>query len=80
MDEKAIAAFIPLLVCLRLAFVLHRRREDLEHNELPTLTVADNTFTLKFKRGWLNKHPLTEASLKSERDEYDRIGVALEFS
>ena len=80
MDEKAIAAFIPLLVCLRLAFVLHRRREDLEQMELPTLTVADNTFTLKFKRGWLNKHPLTEASLKSERDEYDRIGVALEFS
>ena len=80
MDEKAIAAFIPLLVCLRLAFVLHRRREDLDEKELPKLSVADNTYTLKFRRGWLNKHPLTEASLDVERDEYDRIGVGLEFS
>lgn len=80
MDDKAIAAFIPLLVCLRLAVVLHRRREDISSNETPKLSLVDNTFKLKFQRGWLKKHPLTLASLEAERDQYDRIEVGLEFS
>ena len=48
MDETAIAAFIPLLVCLRLATVLHRRREDIAQKELPALSVSANTYILKF--------------------------------
>jgi len=80
MDETAIAAFIPLLVCLRLATVLHRRREEIAQQELPELSVSGNTYILKFSRGWLHKHPLTLASLEVEREQYDRIGVGFEFS
>jgi len=79
MDEKAVAAFAPLLICLRLATVLHRRREDLGQEELPKLSVSGHIYTLKFPRGWLSKHPLTLASLEAEREQYDRIGVGLEF-
>ena len=79
LDDMAIAALTPLLVCLRLATVIHRRREEFDSKELPALTVSGNTYTLKFRRGWLHKHPLTLASLEVEGDQYDRIGVGLEF-
>lgn len=78
MDETAMSAFIPLLVCLRLAVLLHRRREDIE--PLPSLKRTELGYELKFKRGWLNKNPLTLAGLEQERDYYENIGVALEFS
>ncbi|MDG2175522.1 MAG: Ppx/GppA family phosphatase [Gammaproteobacteria bacterium] len=79
MDDLAIAAFVPLLVCLRLSTLLHRRREDLEQKQLPKLIVSGNTYTLKFPRGWLKKHPLTLAGMELEKEQYDRIGVELEF-
>jgi exopolyphosphatase/guanosine-5'-triphosphate,3'-diphosphate pyrophosphatase len=79
MDEMAIAAFVPLLVCLRLATLFHRRREDMEKKQLPKLMVSGNTYSLKFPRGWLKKHPLTLASLETEKEHYDRIGIGLEF-
>lgn len=79
MDETAIAAFVPLLVCLRLAAQLHRRREDIDEKELPTLSVSGKTYSLKFPKGWLANHPLTLASLESEKEQYDRIGVELDF-
>lgn len=78
MDETAVAAFVPLLVCLRLATVLHRRREDLESSELPALKLRGNSYRLTFPKGWLAKHPLTLASLNDEKEQYDRIGVGLE--
>ena len=79
MDELAIAAFVPMLVCLRISTLLHRRREDLEQKQLPKLIVTNNTYTLKFPRSWLKKHALTLASLEMEKEHYDRIGVELEF-
>jgi exopolyphosphatase/guanosine-5'-triphosphate,3'-diphosphate pyrophosphatase len=79
LDEMAIAAITPLLVCLRLSTVLHRRREEIDAKVLPKLSLSGNTYTLKFRRGWLSKHPLTLASLEVERDQYDRIGVGLAF-
>ncbi len=78
MDELAIAAFIPLLVCLRLAVLFHRRREDMDY--LPKLTNIKLGYQLKFRRGWLKQHPLTLAGLEQERDQYENIGVALDFS
>ena len=79
MNEAAVAAITPLLVCLRLAVVLHRRREDIETRELPQLSVTGNTYNLKFGKGWLVNHPLTLATLESEREQYDRIGIGLTF-
>lgn len=78
MDELAIVAFIPLLVCLRLAVLFHRRREDIDF--LPKLTNTKLGYQLKFRRGWLKQHPLTLAGLEQERDQYENIGVALDFS
>lgn len=78
MDELAIAAFIPLLVCLRLAVLFHRRREGMDF--LPKLSNTKLGYQLKFRRGWLKQHPLTLAGLEQERDQYENIGVALDFS
>lgn len=77
MDEAALAAFIPLLICLRLAVLLHRRREELEVE--PKLSYKGHTFRLKFPRRWLGEHPLTCAGLEQEKEYYDNIGVGLEF-
>lgn len=77
MDELAMAAFVPMLVCLRLAVLFHRRREDMDY--LPKLSNTELGYQLKFKRGWLKQHPLTLAGLEQEREQYEGIGVALEF-
>lgn len=78
MDEAALAAFIPLTICLRLAALLHRRREDLA--ELPALSADGNQFSLKFKDNWLEENPLTLAGLEQEAEYYRQIGVSLVFS
>ncbi|MDT8399066.1 MAG: Ppx/GppA phosphatase family protein [Pseudomonadales bacterium] len=77
MDEVAMAAFVPLLVCLRLAALLHRRREDIE--ALPTLSFSGSSYKLRFAKHWLMEHPLTLAGLEQEQDYYDKIGVELGF-
>ncbi|MDG2089503.1 MAG: Ppx/GppA phosphatase family protein [Gammaproteobacteria bacterium] len=78
MDELAMAAFVPLLVCLRLAVLFHRRREDMDY--LPKLNNTKLGYQLKFRRGWLKQNPLTLAGLEQEKEQYESIGVALEFS
>lgn len=77
MDELAMTAFVPLLVCLRLAVLFHRRREDMDY--LPKLTNTKLGYQLKFRRGWLKQNPLTLAGLEQEKEQYENIGVALEF-
>lgn len=77
MDELAMAAFVPLLVCLRLAVLFHRRREDMDY--LPKFTNTELGYQLKFRRAWLKQHPLTLAGLEQEQDQYENIGVSLEF-
>lgn len=77
MDEVAQSAFIPLLVCLRLSVLLHRRREDIDVT--PKLTFRKNSFRLRFPPRWLAEHPLTLAGLEQEKSWYDAIGVGLEF-
>ncbi len=77
MDGLAMTAFFPLLVCLRLSVLFHRRREDMDY--LPKLTNTKLGYQLKFRRGWLKQHPLTLSGLELEQDQYESIGVALEF-
>lgn len=75
LDVSARAAFIPLLVCLRLSILLHRRRESLDI--APTLSEGQNQYTVHFQREWLDAHPLTLAGLEQEQAYLNNIGVSL---
>lgn len=77
LDEATMTACVPILVCLRLAALLHRRREDIE--ALPKLSVKGAIYKLKFDKGWLRENPLTFASLQQEKEYYDNIGIGLIF-
>lgn len=57
------------LLCLRLAVLLSRRREDLEH--LPLNLKTDNSqVTISASKAWLSEHALSEYSLQRERQEW----------
>jgi exopolyphosphatase/guanosine-5'-triphosphate,3'-diphosphate pyrophosphatase len=75
LDEPALPAFIPLMICLRLAVVLNRRREDID--VLPDLRVEDHHYTLRFPADWLEEHPLTQASLEQEANQFANIDAVL---
>ena len=77
MDETAIHAIIPLLLCLRLAILLHRRREDLD--TLPQLKQGKSRYKLKFPENWLEEHPLTTATLENEQKQFKQLGLILVF-
>ena len=74
-NEQAKQAFIPLLICLRLAVTLQRRREDLKVK--PQLTYSQGEYTLHFGKNYLEEHPLTLAGLEKEVSYLNNIGVTL---
>lgn len=65
------------LICLRLAVLLNRSREDL--NEFPDIQIEASQIILKFTPQWLKQHPLTVGSLTKEVDHLEQIGFRLEF-
>jgi exopolyphosphatase / guanosine-5'-triphosphate,3'-diphosphate pyrophosphatase len=77
LDEMTLAAFLPILICLRLATLLHRSREDID--ALPKLSRDGNHYKLRFPKRWLTEHPLTLAGLELEKESFDKIGVGLSF-
>lgn len=77
MDEQTTAAIIPLVICLRLAVLMHRRREEME--ELPKLELQGREYRLKFSRKWLGKHPLTLAGLEQEQKYYDYFDISFSY-
>jgi len=77
LDDHALPAFIPLMICLRLAVLLNRRREDLD--ALPDLQVEGQKYTLTFEEDWLAAHPLTRASLEQEADHFTNIDAQLDI-
>ena len=77
MDEQTTAALIPLVVCLRLAVLLHRRREDID--VVPGLAKQSNEYRLKFSKKWLVSHPLTLAGLEQEQKYYDFFDISLSY-
>ena len=77
LDEHALPAFIPLMICLRLAVLLNRRRDDLDM--LPNLRVDGREYTLEFQENWLEEHPLTRASLEQEADHFTYINAQLKI-
>ena len=77
LDDEARNAFIPLLICLRLAALLHRRREDLEVE--PELSCEDGIYRLKFDADFLTEFPLTQAGLEKEIQLLNNIGITLQI-
>jgi len=75
MDDSTIPGFIPLLICIRLAALLCRRREDPE--AVPSFEINKNTYILSFSENWLSEHPLTSASLEQEVNYLEGIGIML---
>jgi len=68
-----------LCLLLRLAVLLHhsRSREPLPRLKLKTDGVE---FELRFPRGWLDSHPLTQADLEQEREHFAAMALRLDFS
>lgn len=77
MDDATLAAFLPVLLCLRLATLLHRRREDL--TVTPTLRENNGRYTLSLPQEWAAEHPLTVSSLEHERAYFGAVDIQFEF-
>jgi len=76
-DDQTMEALIPLIVCLRIAVVLHRRREDLDL--VPRLELKDKIYRVAFRKRWLADHPLTLDGLEQEREYCESLGISLLF-
>lgn len=77
MDEQTMTGLTPLIVCLRLAILLHRRREDIDVT--PSLEKQGSEYRLKFPKKWLAAHPLTLAGLEQEQKYYDFFDISLSY-
>jgi exopolyphosphatase/guanosine-5'-triphosphate,3'-diphosphate pyrophosphatase len=66
-----------LILALRLAALFCRSRRDLP---LPPLAckASKGGFQLALPRAWLDEHPMTEAALEGETEEWRAVGVRLE--
>lgn len=62
------------LLCLRLAVLLCRRREDHKAGLPITLQAQGQQITLKAAKSWLDAHPLSEFSLQAETVEWAKAG------
>ncbi|MDZ7922957.1 MAG: Ppx/GppA phosphatase family protein [Marinagarivorans sp.] len=72
-----LAAITPLLICLRLAVILHRGREGI--NTAVDISLHDHKLQLSFDDDWLNNQPLTQAGLKQEAQYLAHIGIVLTY-
>jgi exopolyphosphatase/guanosine-5'-triphosphate,3'-diphosphate pyrophosphatase len=77
MDEQTMAALTPLIVCLRLSILLHRRREGIDVT--PGLDKQGSEYRLKLPKKWLAAHPLTLAGLEQEQKYYEFFDISLSY-
>jgi exopolyphosphatase/guanosine-5'-triphosphate,3'-diphosphate pyrophosphatase len=68
----------PLIAALRLAALFFLARTDVELPRL-TLRAVDAGFQVSLPRAWLDEHPLTEAALEAESEEWRQLGMRLEL-
>lgn len=66
---------LSLAICLRLAVVLNRKRDDL--NCKPAIKRQGDNVDLQFGSEWLEANPLTQTSLSQESIYLSRIGISL---
>ncbi len=76
-EPQVMQALIPLLVCLRLSVLLHRKREKLNHQ--PLLKKSGKQFRLVFPAKWLDTHPLTRSGLELEAKHFSAAGLKITF-
>lgn len=63
------------LLCLRLAVLLSRRREDLP--EIPlSVSASGQSIVVRIGKAWLEDHPLTDFTLRAEAQEWRKVGFA----
>ncbi len=77
LEHKAKLALFPLILCLRIAVILCRRREDLDFQ--PSLSGDGDKYLIKFPAGWLTNNPLTAESLKMEPIQFANLGIELQI-
>ncbi|WP_459615121.1 exopolyphosphatase [Bordetella sp. 2513F-2] len=66
------------ILCLRLAVLLFRRREDI--NPLPlSLSVKGDSIVVRVNGAWLREHPLSDFTLRAEESEWRKVGFAFEL-
>src|SRR5690606_28411576 len=66
------------LLCLRLAVLLSRRRDD--HETLPITILANGkSIRVSADSSWLANHPLSEFSLQSEKRDWNKAGFNFEI-
>lgn len=66
------------LLCLRLAVLLCRRREDID--DLPLqIKVHPRRVVIRASREWLEAHPLTAYSLEGECTEWKKAGLTVQL-
>lgn len=66
------------VLCLRLAVLLCRRREELQRVAL-SVSVKNSSIVTKVDKQWLDEHPLTDYALHNEEDEWARVGFKFEL-
>jgi exopolyphosphatase/guanosine-5'-triphosphate,3'-diphosphate pyrophosphatase len=64
------------VLALRLAVLLYRHRTAIDLPR-PVLKTENRRFRLALDRAWLQRNPLTVASLREEAREWERIGYEL---
>ena len=71
---------ISLTLLLRLAIALHHSRQPEQVPDLKLDLKPGKKLTLKFPKGWLENHPLTQADLEQEAGYLKAIGIILKFN
>ena len=66
------------ILCLRLAVLLCRRREDVTRLPL-SIGIQGNAIVCQVDKKWLATHPLTDFSLHGEESEWSKVGFDFEL-
>jgi exopolyphosphatase/guanosine-5'-triphosphate,3'-diphosphate pyrophosphatase len=66
------------ILCLRMAVLLSRRREDIAKLPL-SISVKGTSIVARVDKKWLSTHPLTDFSLHGEEAEWDKVSFDFEL-
>jgi exopolyphosphatase/guanosine-5'-triphosphate,3'-diphosphate pyrophosphatase len=77
LDKRAFNAMMPLLICLRLAIILHRGRDGID--TAVDIKLGQNQVVLSFRPDWLEQQPMTRAGLEQEARYLSAVGFSLTY-